>query len=197
MAVVASWGVLIATIALTVTDVMQATGAIDPVYMSEGEASAIIAIAVFYTVAFVLGVIFVAMWIHRAHDNLHKADIEGLEFTPGWAVGWYFIPFANFFKPFQAMRELWNKSTGRIDRDDQVTPGHMGFWWACWVLGNILANISTRMADTTNIDTYEASLVISAISGVFTVIAAVLLIKLIREITEAQSQGFGIGDVFA
>ena len=38
-------------------------------------------------VGLLVSIIAVAMWIHRAHANLYEAGAEGLQFTPGWAVG--------------------------------------------------------------------------------------------------------------
>jgi hypothetical protein len=74
-------------------------------------------------VGLLVSIIAVAMWIHRAHANLYEAGAEGLQFTPGWAVGWYFIPFANLFKPFQAMRELWTRSHAEDDPFGKPAPG--------------------------------------------------------------------------
>lgn len=196
LATIATWAVLVTTVGVLITDLMQITNAIDPVYMSQGEAAVIVMVAVAYTVCFILSVIFVGMFLHRAQSNLHLAQIDGLEFTPGWAVGWYFIPFANLVKPFQAMRELWNKSTGRVDGDQAETPGRMGIWWAAWLIGNILANISFRMSDTTSVETYMLALQIGAVSDVLTLIAAALLLRLMGDITRGQRETLGMGHVF-
>jgi Domain of unknown function (DUF4328) len=45
-----------------------------------------------------IGVTFLR-WIFRASKNLHVLSSEPMAFTPGWAVGWFFIPFANLYKP--------------------------------------------------------------------------------------------------
>lgn len=82
---------------------------------------------IFFAVAMVASIVVVAMWIYRAHANLRAASIDGLEFSPGWAVGCYFIPIVNLFKPFQDMRELWNATHGQSDglpADSRLTT-----WW--------------------------------------------------------------------
>ncbi len=197
LAKIATWAVLVTTVGLLITDVMQVTNVIHPVYMSQGEASIIVGIAIAYTICFVLSVIFVSMFLHRAQSNLHRADMDGLEFTPGWAVGWYFIPFANLVKPFQAMRELWNKSTGRFDREDAITPGYMGIWWGAWLGGNFLANISFRLSSSMDLNTYLLSIQIGAVSDVLIIAAAAMLLRLMGDITRGQSEGMGMGQVFA
>ena len=59
------------------------------------------------------GIVFL-MWIHRANRNARGLGAEGMTFTPGWSVGWYFIPIANLWKPFQAMKEIWQASADRL-----------------------------------------------------------------------------------
>src|SRR4051812_40932909 len=42
----------------------------------------------------VTGITFLR-WIHRANVNVRGFGAEGMTFTPGWSVGWYFVPIAN------------------------------------------------------------------------------------------------------
>ena len=71
-------------------------------------------------------VIVFSRWIIRAHKNLPALGADGMSITPGWAVGYFFIPFANLWKPFEAMRELWNVSGDPRDPDRTKTPGLLG-----------------------------------------------------------------------
>src|SRR5688572_8646757 len=98
-----------------------------------------------FTVAILVSIVLVAMWIHRGHANLREAGIDGLEFTPGWAVGWYFIPFANLVMPFKAMRELWSASRGAHDPFGGQAPPEVKAWWAAWIVGNILSSVGSRI----------------------------------------------------
>jgi hypothetical protein len=147
-------------------------------------------------VIYVAAVILVAMWIYRAHANLHEAGITGLQFSPGWAVGWYFIPIAFLFKPFQAMRELWNESHRVTGGFSAEAPGHLNAWWGCWIAGNILGNVSTRlgmMGDGANV---QVSLVLALGSSILTIGSAWLLIRIMREITTAQADGIAVSQIF-
>jgi hypothetical protein len=51
--------------------------------------------------------LFFCLWLHRAAKNLPALGRGGMQFTPGWSVGWFFIPFANLVKPLAAVSELW------------------------------------------------------------------------------------------
>jgi hypothetical protein len=43
----------------------------------------------------VTGVTFLR-WI-RMNSNCHGFGAQGMEFTPGWSIGYYFIPFINLY----------------------------------------------------------------------------------------------------
>lgn len=39
------------------------------------------------------------MWFHRTHKNLPGLGGRELKYTPGWAVGGFFVPFLNLVRP--------------------------------------------------------------------------------------------------
>ena len=67
-------------------------------------------IAMIYLATFLATVVVFCMWVYRANKNSHGFGARGMKFSPGWAVGWYFIPFLCLWKPFQSMREMWQVS---------------------------------------------------------------------------------------
>lgn len=151
-----------------------------------------------YTATFIAAVVVVAMWIHRAHANLRDGGVDGLEFSPGWAVGWYFIPFANLFKPFQAMRELWTASHGETDQFGAQAPSEVKAWWAAWIIGNILSSVSTRiLLMGEGASTVTVGSAVGAAGTAIIVLAAVLLTKVIAGVTQAQRGGSTAAGVFA
>ncbi len=197
LATFATWAVIITSAAVMLLELGQALDLIDIAYMGETTALVFVVVGGGFTLAFAASVILVAMWIHRGHRNLHEYGLDGLEFTPGWAVGWYFIPFANLIKPYQAMRELWNASTGAGETFSSEAPGFLKAWWGTWLAGNIIGNISSRTADSLDPSVLQLSATLGALSGALTIAAAWLLLRLIREITEGQANGLGVREVFA
>lgn len=79
-------------------------------------------------------VIVFLMWIHRTYRNLPALGARRLRFTPGWAVGWWFVPIANFFRPFQIVREIWRASDPAVTDPEgwHAAPSSplIGWWWA-------------------------------------------------------------------
>ena len=73
--------------------------------------------------------------------------------SPGWSVGWYFIPIANLWQPLKAMQEIWCASAAPAHWKGQRPPGLMYAWWAMWVISIMLGNVAfslTRNAESLN-----------------------------------------------
>ncbi|MDM7924087.1 MAG: DUF4328 domain-containing protein [Pyrinomonadaceae bacterium] len=135
------------------------------------------------------------MWLYRAHSNLPALQAQHTSFTPGWAVGWWFIPFANLVKPFQAVREVWAESDPDIPQEMSFlsaslhsAPTYMGFWWAFWIISNIISNITSRVYNPDRMDELVVGGVLFTLSGITTAIAAVLAIKVVRDTTNRQEE---------
>jgi hypothetical protein len=86
------------------------------------------------------GVVFL-MWIHRANANSHAFGAAEMQFTPGWSVGYYFIPFVNLFRPYQVMCEIRQVSVN--PRGWQKVPGTalVGCWWALWIFSGLMGRV--------------------------------------------------------
>jgi len=137
------------------------------------------------------------MWLHRSYANLPALRSENTEFTPGWAVGWWFIPFANLVKPFQAVRNLWTESDPDIEPErpflsaaGSSAPGFMSLWWAFWIIGNIADNITGRVFEPDDMRTVVLSGYFFIFTGIVRTIAAALAVKVILSISDRQEQRF-------
>ncbi len=143
----------------------------------------------------ILSIVFFLIWEYRSFNNLSALKARNLEFSPGWSVGWWFIPFANLVKPFQAIRELWNESDPDFDEEAVFhyagggTPEVVGFWWATFLISGIINNISNKMTDSAgNISDYFP--VVMIVAGIFQMAAAILIIYIVKGVTKRQEQRF-------
>lgn len=145
---------------------------------------------------YIFSFVMFLVWIHRAHSNLEPLQARDLQFTPGWAVGWWFIPFANLVKPFQVMREVWSESDPDADPSEGLflsaslrsAPTYMAVWWGMWILSNIASNITSRVYDPESMANIEIGGVLFVITGVVSVAAAALAIMVVRDITDRQEK---------
>ena len=139
----------------------------------------------------ILTIIFFLIWLHRAYKNLPALGAKNLEFSPGWAVGWWFIPFANLVKPYQIMSELWNASDSDFDPELFLsnsigTPSIISWWWGLFIIGNIVGRVADKL-ESVNLAYSLVSLIIyCALQGA----AAFLIITIVRKITREQELRF-------
>jgi len=100
-------------------------------------ASAIFTVESIELVLWIVLTIVFLQWIYRTNKNLHVLSSWSMRFTPGWAIGWYFIPIANLFKPYQAMKEIWQVSHREANGNHML----LNWWWFLWIVSGVL-NIS-------------------------------------------------------
>lgn len=155
--------------------------------------------------AFLASVVTAALWLHRAHANLHDAGLGGLNYSAGWATASFFIPFVNLYVPFASTRELWNRSHGESDWHAAASAGDVTSWAACnW--GALIVFCALA-----------GYLIVDALPGVFVLLpvwawlglsvllyvlvagSAWFLLRLVGRITAAQEAGMHLSqsDVFA
>lgn len=131
--------------------------------------------------------VFFCMWTHRANRNARALGATHLQFTPGWAVGWFFIPIANLWKPRQVMREIWHASHNPQAGPDETTPTLVSNWWTLWLVTNILGQLAFRyglQADTAR--GMMTSEVFSLVSSFVEIGLCIVAVKMITTIYEMQ-----------
>ncbi len=73
--------------------------------------------------------VLVSKWIYRANCNARALGASGMAFSPRAAVGWYFVPVANLWKPYQAMKEIWQASVSPFGWRRQPVSWLVPCWW--------------------------------------------------------------------
>ena len=128
------------------------------------------------------------VWQHRGHANLRAAGVDRLRFTPGWAVGWWFVPFANLVKPFQSVRELWKASDGAPLWSQTRTWPVIGWWWAGYLVFNVLDGVASAYFadDALTVDSLITGDRISMAGDLGSIATAVLAIWIVRSVTRRQ-----------
>ena len=116
----------------------------------EDSDDAVMGVAFIALALYVATVIAFAMWIHRASSNLEPLNAQGQRFSPGWAVGWWFIPIMWLWRPYQVVKEIWNGSdpyyVGERARNWREAPvwGWLGWWWAIWIIASMAGTANFR-----------------------------------------------------
>ncbi|MBL8189518.1 MAG: DUF4328 domain-containing protein [Acidobacteria bacterium] len=156
----------------------------------------------FSFLAYLATVVVFLIWMHRSYGNLKSLGISNTEYSPGWAVGSWFVPFVNLVRPYGITKEIWFGS----DPDDVNTEGSplgstlqmakivtpmFGLWWAMWIISNIFNNISTRWSfRSSTLDDHVTSFWLAIIASVLTIVAAILAISVVNAITKRQEEKY-------
>lgn len=135
------------------------------------------------SVAQTAAVVLWLMWQHRAQSNLRLRRPDA-RYSPGWAVGWWFIPFANFVMPYRTMRELWQGSTS--DGPLREPSPRVSVWWVAFLASGALGTaagvlaLSEDPADVARASVYEGA------GDLVSAVAALLAMMLVNGITYGQ-----------
>jgi len=155
------------------------------------------AIGILQVLALIFTVVLFLLWIHRAYGNLLLLGVQkqDLKYSPGWAVGWFFIPIANLVMPFLVVSEIWKASSPNLNPLDSAswkarrTPRLLFIWWAFWIVSVLLGQVAARliMASET-IESNITSAWVTLVSDLGTAIAAVLAALIVRGIDRRQKR---------
>jgi hypothetical protein len=128
--------------------------------------------------------ILILIWIYRASRNLRYLGADGLGYSPGWSVGWYFIPLANLWKPYGAVREIWQASSNPQNWQYEPVPAILSWWWFFWLGTNILANISFRLSGKDD----NMSILLDVVSSAMYIPLCIVFISIITSIQKNQTR---------
>ncbi|MFY9620206.1 MAG: DUF4328 domain-containing protein [Pyrinomonadaceae bacterium] len=137
---------------------------------------------------YIATVVVFLMWLYRVSNNV-VAFGAPRQTSAGWAVGSFFVPIANLFIPYQAIREIWQKSDPTpTDAFSYVMspPGFFPAWWGFWLASNVTSNIYFRM--TMAEAPVEASGMVGILSEVLSIAAAFFAIQVVKAIDRRQDE---------
>ncbi|MFJ2027049.1 DUF4328 domain-containing protein [Streptomyces sp. NPDC087897] len=133
-------------------------------------------------------VVFI-VWFHRTRRNAEVFDAGVQRMGPGWAVGGWFVPVANFWLPYRVARGVWEAGarTGPDAGWRTVPRTPLTLWWGAWVASLLAARVTERMwerAEGPEEIARAAGLV--AASDALDIVAAVLAVLFVRAVTRMQ-----------
>ncbi len=144
-----------------------------------------------WVLLFVSTIVLWCIWQHRAHQTARDL-VGGTEMSAAWAVGCWFIPIVNYFKPFQAVRELWRASAGSAGWRARATWPVLGWWWAAWLGFNVLGALQSTTAGP-DLEAIRRSDAIGLVSVSLGVVAAALAIRIVRSVMSRLTAAVAMG----
>jgi hypothetical protein len=147
--------------------------------------------------AVVTGVVFL-YWLHRCYRNVHELGFGEVRYTPGWAVGYWFVPLLNLWRPKQIIDDLWRSTDAEADGQesggwrDLPVPWMVTAWWLSFYGGSILLRFVGRGVPKTLADLRLHNLEIVATHATL-LVGAALAFWLVGAVTSRQD-AFAAGD---
>jgi len=94
---------------------------------------------------YLITMIVFGVWIVRANKNVRALGATDLRITPGWALGYFFVPVICLWRPYQAMKDLWRASKDPENWNSVECGSILPVWWTLWIVANFLGQISIRV----------------------------------------------------
>ena len=132
-----------------------------------------------YIVGYIGAAIAFLAWLSRAVENIPPLGGGRPMFTPRSAIGWWFVPFANFVQGYRIVADLWRRMATTASERRVVL---VLAWWLLWLGAQVASRLVTMAVN--NVRTFEeirALVVPSVVAPLATAVAGLLLIWIIRE----------------
>lgn len=150
-------------------------------------------LAVLEFFVYVATVVVFLMWLYRAANNLKAFNAwHRPEYSPGLAVGSFFIPFANLVIPYRAVKEVWQKSCLPDEAllAEPSPPSQFPLWWLFWLLSSFAGNLSLRLSFNESVPEETATMV-SIGAGALSIFAALFAYLVVDAIDKRQEETSG------
>jgi len=139
------------------------------------------------SVTYVVTIITFMRWVYRANLNCHGFGAQGMRFTPGWLVAYYFIPIVSVYKPYQGMKEIWKVSANPNNWQNEKGSPLLAWWWALWLISSYFDWRSFWLSIQANtINSLQTSTMLNVISYVIEIPLCIVTILLVSKIFTKQ-----------
>jgi len=144
-------------------------------------------------IVYILCAISFLRWTYKSSQITHLSGAQDLRFSPGWSVGWYFIPIAVLWKPFQAFKQIYQVSIQINNWKNVVIPSSLRWWWGLFILSNFINNILFRLYLDTwfqseldgsgSLSDYDLIFFVEFVCSSLEIVCCLILIKILKGIS--------------
>ena len=144
--------------------------------------------------ATILGVLTLAIFVvfivylYRASKNTELWNHNSRTWTPGWAIGGWFIPLANFVIPALVVSDTWRRSPEPRPTTDVSQRSGTRIVWLWWVLF-VIGIIGSRLdIDPSTISDARAQDWINIVTSIVLAASAIPLVIIVRTLARRQQE---------
>lgn len=129
--------------------------------------------------------ILVGRWIYLTNANAHLLS-DDMSITPGWSIGWFFVPFANLVQPYLGVKETWRASHFAGGLGEEADSALLPWWWGLWLLTNILSNIAAMFAGSIEEAMPVGLIYLDLLTAALNLPLCLILIRMMRRLARVQ-----------
>jgi len=145
-------------------------------------------IGVLQLALYVLTVVIFSWWIVRANKNIRALGADGLRITPGWAVGYFFIPIMFLWRPYQAMKDLWKASQDPTAWHTTSRSSLLPTWWTLWLLVHFFGQLSFRLTmNARGVEDLQVATYVQMVCQALDIALCLVAMGLVLQIARAQN----------
>lgn len=138
----------------------------------------------YYAAVLVTGVLFI-VWLYRAHHS-RVLDPARLRHGSGWAIGGWFVPVLNLWRPCQMVRDVY-RTADASGRDSALVLT----WWLAWLGAQGLHLLAGQLVETTGpvgqetMDDLVRATDVGIMAATVDLAAAALAILVVQQVRDA------------
>lgn len=145
---------------------------------------------------YVIAALAFAFWTWRVVANARTFK-PSMNASPGWAIGWYFVPIASLWKPFGYLQETWDASSARMSRHGSAL---LRWWWGLWIGSTVLSSLGNQFARVDEGPGLGLGMGMVMTALAIRLVLAVLVIRMaftLAELQRTKQTDGGAAEVFA
>jgi hypothetical protein len=138
------------------------------------------------------GLVFLT-WLWRARVNAERLCRAEHRWSRGWTIGAWFVPVVNLWFPRQVVDDVWRTSRPDVPADvhhvDGLEPSPLVRAWWYTMLAIVLVTVVLRVETSgeVTLEVLKSSALYGTVSTLLLIAGAVLLSRIIRQITVWQT----------
>jgi hypothetical protein len=139
-------------------------------------------IGLFQLAGFAAAAIVFIRWLHGAYQNVDAVDPKERRWGHGWAIGGWFVPILNLWRPKQIVNDVW-RAGSQNELDGQ--PGALlGFWWGAVILAGLFDRAAAGAFTDDSLEAGRRGATYFLIADGLDIIGAILAILVVRIATD-------------
>jgi Domain of unknown function (DUF4328) len=137
---------------------------------------------IFQVGAWIAGAIVFIRWLHGAYKNVDVVARPERRYGHGWAIGAWFVPILNLWRPKQIVNDVWR--AGGTNAEDSEPGWLLLIWWTAFIVSGFAGRYADNIFEGEGLDDLRNGTIAIMVSDGMDVIGAILAILIVRAATD-------------